>query len=398
MIFGAGKIGRSFIGQLFGCSGYKIVFIDTDPLIVESLNNRKGYQVIIKGETDDVINVTNVQAVLASEKQKVVETVSTAGILAVCVGKNSIESVIPLIAGGLEIRYKKNKECPLDIIIAENMRDAAGFLRSQLRGILPSFYPVEKLVGLIETSIGKMVPIMARAEIEKDPLMVYAEPYNTLILDGRGFKLPIPDVKGLAPENNIKAWVDRKAFIHNLGHATAAYFGHYKHPEAKYIFEILDDAEVYDFTREVMLQSAVILHNVYPEEFEIDDLTDHIDDLLFRFRNRALRDTIYRVGHDLVRKLSSDDRFMGAIRIAVKRGLAYDRILKAMSHGLYFRAKDEEGNIFRSDLAFLESIAKDFRMTLLRDLHFDDNTDGFLIGEIYGLYMLNQHVMRPGKE
>ena len=75
----------------------------------------------------------------------------------------------------------------------------------------------------------------------------------------KDFKSPIPDVKGLAPKNNIKAWVDRKAFIHNLGHATAAYYGFLLHPEAVYMYEILDDPDVFKFTREVMLQSAEIL-------------------------------------------------------------------------------------------------------------------------------------------
>ena len=105
------------------------------------------------------------------------------------------------------------------------MREAGDFMKEQLIKNLPSDFPIEKLVGLIETSIGKMVPIMPLAELEKDPLVVFAEPYNTLILDGKGFKSPIPEIKGLAPKNNIKAWVDRKAFIHNLGHATAAYYG-----------------------------------------------------------------------------------------------------------------------------------------------------------------------------
>jgi len=39
VIFGAGKIGRSFIGQLFGCGGYKVVFIDVDPVIIGLLNH-----------------------------------------------------------------------------------------------------------------------------------------------------------------------------------------------------------------------------------------------------------------------------------------------------------------------------------------------------------------------
>jgi mannitol-1-phosphate 5-dehydrogenase len=390
VIFGAGKIGRSFIGQLFGCSGYKIVFIDTDPVIVDGLNTRGSYQVIIKGEKEEEIKVSNVQAISAFERQKVIKAVSTAGILAVSVGKSALEKVIPVIAAGLELRYNQNSDCPLDIIIAENMRDAGDFFREHLAGILPKDYPLEKLVGLIETSIGKMVPIMTRDDLDKDPLMVYAEPYNTLILDRRGFKSPIPDVKGLAPKDNIKAWVDRKAFIHNLGHATAAYFGFSKHTEAIYIFEVLDDAEVYYFTRNVMLQSAEILQAAYPEDFRMNDLEDHIDDLLLRFRNRALQDTIYRVGHDLIRKLGSDDRFMGAVHLAAQIGMPYDKILKAMLYGFYFKAKDEEGNIFMSDLVFMESLAKDFKMTLIKNLRFDPEADNLIIEELRRLYMLNQ--------
>ncbi|NJK84846.1 MAG: hypothetical protein HC906_01560 [Bacteroidales bacterium] len=80
-------------------------------------------------------------------------------------------------------------------------------------------------MGLVETSIGKMVPIMTSKDIEEDLLQVFAEPYNTLILDKNGFKNPIPDIRGLAPKVNMKAWVDRKSFIHNLGHAVAAYIG-----------------------------------------------------------------------------------------------------------------------------------------------------------------------------
>ncbi len=392
VIFGAGKIGRSFIGQLFGCSGYKVFFIDTDPDIVAGLNDRGNYRVIIKGEKEEEIIVPDVKAISAFEKERVIEAVSTAGILAVSVGKSSCEKVIPFIAAGLELRYNCNNNCPLDIIIAENMLNADDFFREHLKGILPPTYPFEKMVGLIETSIGKMVPIMTQAEVDKDPLMIYAEPYNTLILDKKGFKSPIPDIKALAPKNNIKAWVDRKAFIHNLGHATAAYFGFNRHPEATYMFEVLDDTEVYNFTRNVMLQSATILQAANPEDFTMTDLDNHIDDLLSRFRNRALQDTIYRVGHDLTRKLGSGDRFMGAIHLANQVGMTYDKILKAMSYGLFFRARDEEGNIYKPDFAFLDSLTKEFEMTLIRNLGFETESDNLAIIELKKLYLLNQQL------
>ncbi len=386
VIFGAGKIGRSFIGQLFGCSGYKVIFIDVDPIMITLLNKHGNYRVVIKGEKEDEIIVPNVKAISALDKDKVVDAVSTAGILAVSVGKNALEKVIPVIAAGLVQRFTNNPGTPLDIILAENMRSSANFVRTLLKMNLPSGFPVETMVGLIETSIGKMVPIIPLAELEKDPLVVFAEPYNILILDGKGFKSTIPAVKGLAPKNNIKAWVDRKAFIHNLGHATAAYYGYSLHPDSVYMYEVLDDSEVFRFTRNVMLQSAEILRTAYPGDFTASDLEDHIDDLIYRFRNKALQDTIFRVGQDLNRKLSVDDRFMGAIHLAMQYQKPYDKILEAMSFGLRFNAKDEVGNSFPSDVKFLDSIEKDFELTLMELLGFDTILDLSVIEKLKKLY------------
>ena len=388
VIFGAGKIGRSFIGQLFGTSGYNVVFVDVDPVIISLLNSRAGYRVVIKGEKEEEIFVKNVQAISALDKQAVADAVATAGIVAVSVGKNALEKVIPVIAMGLTKRYECDPDKPLDIILAENMRSAADFTREQLRISLPAAFPDETYIGLIETSIGKMVPIIPLAELEKDPLVVFAEPYNTLILDGKGFKWPIPDVKGLAPKNNIKAWVDRKAFIHNLGHATAAYYGHFHHPDSVYMYEVLEDEKVLMFTRNVMLQSADILRATYPEDFTPAALEEHIDDLLFRFRNKALQDTVFRVGQDLPRKLGSDDRFMGSIHMGETSHMPYNLIIRAMSYGFFFRARDEEGNYFPPDENILNTLSKNFESTLISVLLFDPDGDNDIITELKRLYTL----------
>ena len=65
----------------------------------------------------------------------------------------------------------------------------------ELGRYLPHDYPLNELVGLVETSIGKMVPIMSQKDLEEDPLQVFAEPYNTLIVSKKGFKNPIPHGK-----------------------------------------------------------------------------------------------------------------------------------------------------------------------------------------------------------
>lgn len=382
IIFGAGKIGRSFIGQLFGMAGYKVVFVDIDRILVDLINKRRSYRVITKSEKEETIVVRNVSAILADDFDAVSEAVSTAGILAVSVGKNAVGKVIPMIAAGLQFRYERYPGHPLDIIIAENMISGADFMKEILLKNLPPDFPFDQMTGLIETSIGKMVPIMSRADLEKDPLQVFAESYNTLILDRKGFKNPIPPIKGLAPKENIKAWVDRKAFIHNLGHATAAYYGHFLHGDSVYMYEVLEDRKVLDFTREVMMQSADILLRAYPDDYSPKELEDHIDDLLSRFRNRFLRDTVFRVGHDLCRKLSSDDRFMGAVRLGIRHGKPYEKILRAMSYGFFFRVTDENGNFFEADLALLETLSTDFENTLIENLKFSGESDSGIIGEL----------------
>lgn len=354
LIFGAGKIGRSFIGQLFGQSGYNVVFCDVDQALINKLNRRKSYPVVIKGKTEETILVKNVSAVSGLDRDAVIQKVAEASIMAISVGKNALEKIIPVIAEGLKRRQELTPDRPLDIIIAENMRSAGEFIRSGLAELLPKNYPLDKLVGLVETSIGKMVPIMTAEELKNDPLLIFAEPYNTLILDKLAFKGEIPNIKGLSPKENMQAWVDRKAFIHNLGHATAAYVGNFYHPEAKYIFEVLADKKIQETTRKTMLQAAEILVSYYPDDFTLNDLEEHIDDLLSRFQNRALKDTVLRVGQDLPRKLGIDDRFAGIIQMAQKKDLKYDRIVNAMAYGFFFRKTDEHGTLNPHDQRFLE--------------------------------------------
>jgi len=293
-----------------------------------------------------------VRGVCLSDSGQVISELAGATMAALSVGQQGLPDSLPLIAMALIKRRKLFGEWPLDFIIAENMRNADQYLHCELEKYLPADYPQDKLIGLVETSIGKMVPIMSLKDMQEDPLQVFAEPYNTLIVAKRGFKNSIPEVKNLEPKENIKAWVDRKLFIHNLGHATAAYLGFRKHPLAINMYEVLDDPEIFETTRLTMLQSAEILMALYPGEFILKQLAAHIDDLLYRFRNKALGDTIFRVGCDLYRKLSPEDRLAAPIKAAIRLNKPYDLIYKALLSSISFRATNEKGEFLPTDLNF----------------------------------------------
>jgi len=354
VLFGAGKIGRSFIGQLFSRGCYEVVFIDVFKPVIEELNRRGNYRVLIKGDVESFITIENVRGVFGGDTEKVIAEIASSRIVAVSVGQNGLKAIMPLIAKGLVQRYESAGAAPLDIIIAENLRNAAEFMNEELKRYLPEGYPLEERVGLIETSIGKMVPIMLKKDMDEDILQVFAEPYNTLILDKMAFKNPIPKIEGLAPKENMKAWVDRKLFIHNLGHAATAYIGYKYNPQFVYLHEALAIPENRSEVRGAMMQAAVILQTKYPEEFTLETLAEHIDDLLYRFENKALGDTIYRVGCDLMRKLSPDDRLVGAIMLASELKLPCERILHVLLCACQFRATDENGKMLPADLQFVE--------------------------------------------
>jgi mannitol-1-phosphate 5-dehydrogenase len=353
VIFGAGKIGRSFIGQLFSRSGFEVVFVDINQKLTDDLNLQRQYKVVIKGDTDDeVIYIKNVRGICLTDSEKVIRELAGSTIAALSVGQQGLPYTLPIIAGALIMRREQFGDWPLDIIIAENMRNSDQYLYGELGKYLPGNYPMDQLIGLVETSIGKMVPIMSFKDFEEDPLQVFAEAYNTLIVARKGFKNPVPKVHNLAPKDNIKSWVDRKLFIHNLGHATAAYLGFRKYPDAINIYEILEDPEILETIRRTMLQSADILMALYPEEFTTSQLTDHIDDLLHRFSNKALGDTIFRVGCDLYRKLSPEDRLVAPIKAAMRLNMPYDLIYNSLLAAITFRATNEQGEYLASDISF----------------------------------------------
>ena len=148
--FGGGNIGRSFIGQLFSRSGYEVVFIDIDEKLVDAFNERKEYRVIIKRNAlpDETLWIKNVRTVNAKNTERVAEEISDAAIIATAVGKNALPHIFPVLTRGLQRRLEKWGEEPIDIVIAENIRDGAEYFREEFKKLLPDDYDIDRLVGL----------------------------------------------------------------------------------------------------------------------------------------------------------------------------------------------------------------------------------------------------------
>jgi len=352
---GAGKIGRSFVAQLFSAAGYEVVFSEVNPTVLQALNQRREYTVEVKDRVPLTLNVRNVRAVDGRDAEAVARELAGCACAATAVGPDYLRFTYPAIARGLVLRQEAGG-APLDIILAENLREAAATVRAGVRSLLPAGFPVAERLGLVETSIGKMVPIMSPEDEARDPLLVYAEAYNTLICDAKGFLCGVPSVRGIDAKQNIKAYVDRKSFIHNLGHALCAYLAHLEAPELVYTWQAVEHGRVGPATRAGMWESARALIDAYPDEFTEANQGEHIEDLLQRFCNRALGDTIYRVGRDVQRKLGPEDRVIGALRFDEQHGVEAPVTTLCAAAGMLFRATDESGRMFDKDRGFAQEV------------------------------------------
>jgi len=318
IVFGAGNIGRGFIGQLLSESGYAVTFVDVDRDLVTALNREGSYhlQTVFNDDVHD-LRIGPVRAIHGSDLEAVATAVAGARLGATAVGAGALKHIAPAIARGVERRAAINAP-PLNLIICENLKGAAAVFRDLLSAaIAPSCRPyLADQVGLVDTVIGRMVPIPTPEMRARDVSFVRVEPYKELPVDRRGFRGEVPVVSAMTAEDDFGVFTARKLYVHNCGHALLAYAGYLRGHE--YGYEALGDAAVRRLLDGGLAESIGGIVHRYGCRRQW--LEDHARDLLGRFANRALGDTVFRLGRDPVRKLQSADRLVGAATLAWASG------------------------------------------------------------------------------
>jgi mannitol-1-phosphate 5-dehydrogenase len=318
-IYGAGNIGRGFIGQIFGEAGYSLTFIDVAVELIDIINHEKRYPVrLLNGDSFEDHWIENVYAVNSRNMEQAAECIAHADIMATAVGVRVLPHIAPVIAAGLKKRFALQCE-PLDIIICENILDANKLLKKLIKAELKETEQrlFDEGVGLVEASIGRMVPIQTATMQDGNVLRISTESYAYIPVDLDAFKGRAPDIPGIVPYKGFDFFIKRKLFIHNMGHAITAYLGLFTGDE--YIYQAITRHDIRYMAENAMLESAIALSNAY--SMSLADIVFHIKDLLHRFSNKALGDTCARVGSDTIRKLGYDDRLIGAMRCCIKQNI-----------------------------------------------------------------------------
>ncbi len=338
--FGAGNIGRGFLGQLFSQSGFETVFVEVREDLISLINKKKQYKLKILSAQPYEIIINNIKAVNVKNQNKINEEIKSADIMATAVKSESLASVAPLICSGIMERVKNGIIKPLNLLLCENLPEASKIFKNYLlQNCSPTYIEyINSHLGLVETIISRMVPPVPSSISSKDPLFIMAEEYNQLFVDKNAFIGEVPDIKGLVAVDNFAAYQEQKLYTYNTGHAVCAYVGYQK--DYKYIWEAIRDRKIKEIVRGAMMETGEAL--IKKHHFRINEQEKFIDDFLLRLDNPALGDTVDRVGRDPIRKLSSQERLIGAAKFAEKYEVKPINLCIGIASAIKFQVKEDK--------------------------------------------------------
>lgn len=306
--FGAGNIGRGFIGNLLFHSGYETVFVDVNAEIVHLLNEKNEYKVVLAepGQQEDVIK--NVRAINSAENpDQVIEAIAKADLVTTAIGPNILPLIAGLVAEGLRNRADQSNR-PLNIIACENMIGGSTLLKEKVYEKLTKaeIAQFDDLFGFPDSAVDRIVP----NQTNEDKLMVKVEPFYEWVVEETKLVGEKPDIPGITYVQDLVPYIERKLFTVNTGHALAAYFGYYYGEE--FINKAMENPQIYELVEGALSESGEFLVKKYG--FNAEDHAKYIQKILQRFSNSHIVDEVTRVGRSPIRKLGPNDRLVSPAR------------------------------------------------------------------------------------
>ncbi|WP_437771769.1 mannitol-1-phosphate 5-dehydrogenase [Arthrobacter sp. KNU40] len=360
--FGAGNIGRGFVGLLLHEAGYEVVFADVADALISQLASATSYEVHEVGENAAVMTVSGFRALNSgTEEVAVVAEIATADLVTTAVGPHILKFVAPVIARG--IAGRSPSLAPLQVMACENAINATDLLRSEVEAAWDGAAgDLSSAAVFANTAVDRIVPNQAPGQ----GLDVTVETFYEWVIDRTPFAGEAPVIPGATFVDELGPYIERKLFTVNTGHASAAYFGYGAGLEK--ISEAMADASVAARVRAVLEETKQLL--VAKHGFVEAEQEAYVQKILSRFTNPYLPDTVNRVGRAPLRKLGRHERFIGPAAELAERGVTPVALLDAMSAALRFDdgADDEAVELARM-LAEMDAAEAVERITELPPSH-----------------------------
>lgn len=373
--FGAGSIGRGFIGSLLTQAGYHVTFADVNQPLIDAINEEKEYRIHILFPDGAETTTTSGNDISGcnSNDQHMIDEIVGATIITTAVGPDILKYVAPGLAKGITEKRKRREQGGdknkgpgeeveyLNIIACENRSGASSLLKELVLDNLKDEQDkefLEKYVGFPNCSVDRIVPPPSgdkAQETEKDhrSLDVDVELFHEWIVERSALKgnPPFPkQIKGMQLTDRLQAYMERKLFTLNTGHAMTAYLGFLKGYDT--IADSIRDEEIARNVRHAMHESGAALQKKH--DFDSEAHAAYIDKIISRFRNPHLKDECVRVGREPLRKLGQNDRFVGPAKLCKEYGLGNKHLCRGIAAAMRYENDGDPQSV-----ELMERIKKD---------------------------------------
>lgn len=331
--FGAGNIGRGFIGEILHHNQFSITFVDVNQTIINELKTRKSYEIGLADETQERIFIDKVTGFNNQEEpEKVIEQIVEADIVTTAIGPNVLPFIAELVASGINERENRKIMRPLDIIACENMIGGSSFFKSEIEKYVTNNDYLEQFIGFPDAAVDRIVP----EQHHKDPLFVEVEPFSEWVINKEQVKNKTIELEGVLYVDNLQPYIERKLFSVNTGHATVAYTGALL--DYQTIDEAMKDALVLAQLKSVLSETGELL--IQKWGFNRDEHNLYVEKIISRFKNPYISDGVSRVARTPIRKLGYNERFIRPIREGNELGIEVNHLIAMV--GMIFNYYDEQ--------------------------------------------------------
>ncbi len=340
--FGAGNIGRGFIGLLLHQAGYRVTFVDVNSSVVAGLNARGAYTVRLAAADPQPVTVTQVTALNGADGDAIATAIAGADLVTTAVGPAVLRLIAPTLARGLQKRTPH--QTAITVIACENLIGASELLRQLVREAAPAGIAMAAVFA--NCAVDRIVPL--QTPDPADPLAVTVEPFCEWVIDATGFTTaPAPQLPGAHFVTDLRPYIERKLFTVNTGHAALAYLGY--QAGCRFIHEAVARPELRAITCGALRESGAGLI----ARHRLDPLAHatYVEKTIGRFSNPLLPDEIVRVGRSPLRKLGRDDRLVAPACLALEAGVSPDNLAQVIAAVLSFNpAGDPEAAVLQAEL------------------------------------------------
>ena len=335
--FGAGNIGKGFIGYLLNKTGYEICLVDVNQTAIDRFNKHNRYFVEMLDDHHTVEEVSPVKALNSlTQEQDVIDQIEQADIITTSVGVDNLSRIAGVLAKGLLKRSGSNKKL-IDVIANENAINASSALQREIeKRVTPEeMNSILSYTGFPNASIDRLA-LSKEGEAEETALV---EPMFEWVINQKEAKnFELPPIHGATYVDDLKPFIERKLYSVNMGHAATAYIANlFNEPT---IQSALDQPGIERLIQATMNETA----QYFITQFDVsqDDMDAYIQKTLKRFKNKNISDDIYRVGRAPIRKLGHDERLVKPARELKRLGLPVKHLTCVIAAGYLFDHPEDE--------------------------------------------------------